>query len=313
MFVAYEYQRPRLTWAAAAAVLLVKEDAAFYLLVFAVYLFVSRREKKKGLLLGGAALAYFILAVSLLMTVGDGAMFGRYDNLATGDGGLAGIAVNFLRNPGYFVEQLLSTSLGDREKLWYLFLLLAPLAFLPFLTQRYSRLLLLAPLLLNLLTRYKYQYNAGYQYSFGIAAFLFYLTILNLSEWKGSSRRPLLLLAVCASCFLYTMNVIPRLVGHVGQYHRNQAVYQQMDALLDTIPPDASVTASSMLVPHLAERDTIYEIAYHSEPDTQYLVLDMRSASQKLSQEQAVSWQKAGYVVDQELKNLVLILKKDDA
>ena len=40
------------------------------------------------------------------------------------------------------------------------------------LARRPGRLLLLAPLLLNLLTQYRYQYDIGFQYSFGIAAFL---------------------------------------------------------------------------------------------------------------------------------------------
>ena len=57
--------------------------------------------------------------------------------------------------------------------------LLIPLGGLPLMAGRPGRLLLLAPLLLNLLTQYVYQYDTGFQYSFGITAFLFYAAVLN--------------------------------------------------------------------------------------------------------------------------------------
>ena len=54
-----------------------------------------------------------------------------------------------------------------------------------------------------------------------------------------------------------------------------------MEAILDTVDPNASVTASTMLLPHIADRSEIYEVHYHKigTPDsryTDYVVIDMR-------------------------------------
>ena len=68
-------------------------------------------------------------------------------------------------------------------------------------TGRPGRLLLLAPLLLNLLTQYVYQYDTGFQYSFGITAFLFYAAALNGAE-LSPRLRPRALLGAGAACLL---------------------------------------------------------------------------------------------------------------
>ncbi len=50
---------------------------------------------------------------------------------------------------------------------------------------------------------------------------------------------------------------------------------------MDAVPEGASVTASTMFVPHLSQRDVLYELTYHPTPDTDYLVLDLHPAYQK--------------------------------
>ena len=50
-----------------------------------------------------------------------------------------------------------------------------------------------------------------------------------------------------------------------------------METFLKNVPKDTSVNASGLIVAHLANRDTLYEILYHdNETDVDYVVLDGR-------------------------------------
>ncbi len=81
LFACYEYRRYPLMFASALAVMLVKEDAAVYV-IFSPCSSVSRRRTGgTPLSLGAFALLYFALALVWLQAAGEGAMFGRYDNL----------------------------------------------------------------------------------------------------------------------------------------------------------------------------------------------------------------------------------------
>ena len=114
-------------FASALAVMLVKEDAAVYV-IFSPCSSVSRRRTGgTPLSLGAFALLYFALALVWLQAAGEGAMFGRYDNL-TGEDGLLSLPKTLLRSPGFFLTQLFHTSSGDSGKWLYLFQLLVPLA-----------------------------------------------------------------------------------------------------------------------------------------------------------------------------------------
>lgn len=103
-------------------------------------------------------------------------------------------------------------------------------------------------MLLGLLTTYAYQYNIGFQYSFGVAAFLLYLLIMNLADFTPFVRRGLLAFSAAAACLTFTAGVLPELEKTVANYADNRSLYRQMDAILETVPQEASVTASCMLV-----------------------------------------------------------------
>ena len=82
--------------------------------------------------------------------------------------------------------------------------MILPLACIPFVTKKPHRLLLLMPLLLiNLMPDYQYQHSVFFQYVFGSSAFIFYGTVLNLSEMKPKLRRTLLLLSLSSSILFF--------------------------------------------------------------------------------------------------------------
>ncbi len=311
-FYFFEKERPVPMFLCALCVLAVKEDAAVYLMVFALYILLSRRRYGYGISLAVLSAAYFAFACYWLRTYGLGTMNYRYENLIlTEEDGLLGVLKTALLNPGFLLTQLFTDKDGTWDKVAYLLQMLLPLGFLPFCTKKASRWLLCAPLLINLLTYYVYQYDLGFQYHFGIAAFLVYAALQNLAELKLPTRHSLLALSAAACFCLYLTTVCPTLGTYVQRYEQNRETYAQMEEILDTIPEDATVCASTFLLPHLAERDVIYETYYHDvnaegRERVDYVVLDARYAS---AQQQMQKFRQAGYTVTREYEGLIIIME----
>lgn len=309
-FYFFESRHPVPMFFSALLVLSVKEDAAIYLLFFALYVILGRRKYVQGLALAVLAGGYFALSAHLLQKYGLGMMVSRFDNLIYDrDAGLLGAVKTALVNPGYLLTQLFTTSTSTWEKVTYFCQLFLPLGMLPFCAKKASRWLLLAPVLINLLTYYQYQYNIGFQYHFGIAAFLFYALILNLPDLGGSRMRRVLLgvALACTFCF-YIYSVMPTLEGYRVRWARGQETYAQMEEILDTVPEDASVSCSTFLLAHMADRAEIYELAYHNnKPDVDYVVIDARYSGWERYQR---AYLLQGYETVSNYPDLIVILKK---
>lgn len=249
-------------------VLLVKEDAPIYIAFVALYWLAVKPRKRHGIILLVLSVLYFFGVVWYLETYGDGAMFWRFDNLTGRDATPVDLIRTAVLNPSLILREML-----HEEKLAFLFYMLLPLGVLPLITRHFGRMILLLPMvLINLMPDYFYQHNIGYQYTYGVAAMLFYLLLLNLGDICGKLRHGLLLFALCATVLLGAM----RLPGQV--FYLQRAVNHAEDnaritECLALIPEDASVRASTMFVPHLSRRE-IFEI--QSRNDTEYAVLDLR-------------------------------------
>lgn len=308
-FYFFEVRLPVPMYLSALLVLSVKEDAAVYLLFFALYVILGRRQYRRGIALAVLAGGYFALTAYLLKTYGLGMMVNRFDNLIYNkDDGLLGALKTALVNPGYLLTQLFTTSKSTWEKVTYFLQLFLPLGMIPFCVKKPSRWLLLAPVLINLLTYYQYQYHSGFQYHFGIAAFLFYVLILNLPAFSTGWRRNLLGVAcACTLCF-YFYSVTPTLSSYWNRWQTGAETYDQMEEILDTIPDDASVNCSTFLLAHIADREEIYELAYHGDkPDVDLVVIDMRYSGWEKHQRAYLA---QGYTVDARYEGLILILKR---
>ncbi|MBR3894217.1 MAG: DUF2079 domain-containing protein [Clostridia bacterium] len=310
-FLFYEKKKYIPMYFSALAVLAVKEDAAIYLLVFAVYLLLSERDWIHGSALSVMAVGYFGLCAYLLNRYGMGMMINRFNNLIyNSDDGLLGAIKTALVNPGYLLTQLFSTGKGGWDKIIYTLQMLLPLGLLPFCTKKPSRWLLVTPILINLLTLYPYQYEIGFQYHFGITAFLIYAMIKNLPELALPTRRNLLAVATAACLCLYVFTIIPKLNVYTTRWQSDSDTFRQMDTFLDeAIPADASVASSTFLLAHIADRETIYEVEYHKhKPDVDYVVLDMRS---KAYVEPMEAYLEQNYTVSAQLDGKILVLKKN--
>ena len=276
MFYFSECQKTLPMFIFAVLTLTVKEDAFIYVIIFALYLIVAKKQFIKGGSMILMSAAYFLMCCVILNHFGEGVMESRYANLQSG-GGLIEAAKTLMMNTGYAVGEIFKTKTDTAEKFIYLAQMLFPLALLPFRNKNFARYILILPIFVNLLTQYKYQYNIGYQYSFSIAAFLFYISVLNLAETKPKEQNTLTFTAAIAGTLLFIMMVIPKSYSYIVKYAAYGDSYRQINQALEIIPDDASVTASAHFIPKLAQRAEIYEDEYHDKPTTEYFVLDIRN------------------------------------
>jgi uncharacterized membrane protein len=325
LFYFFEREKYLYMYLFAFLTLMVKEDAAIYIILFAIFVLLSRKKFLHGSILLLGALTYFGIAINILEAAGtkyaemyanatpnpeiSGPMINRFDNMIyDATDGLVGVIKTALVNPGFLLTQLFTTGESGWQKLAYFLQMFLPLGFIPFCSKKVSRWLLIAPILINMLTNYPYQYDIGFQYNFGIIAFLVYVTIMNLPELKIPSRRNLLSIGVATCLCMYLVSVFPMLYTYYMRWENDQDTYIKMDAILDTIPEDASVCCDTYLLPHLADREEIYELYYHgNEGDVDYVVFDAR---QSIDKKQLNSYLAQGYVIKEEYEGLLLILEK---
>lgn len=256
--------------------LTVKEDAAVYVAFAALYMLLSEKSelnRKKRFLHGGTLLviscAYFAFAAYVLDRYGTGIMESRYGNFVLSGEGLITMIRNVVRNPG-----LVFSESFDTERIIYLLQMLVPLAFLPLCTRKPARFLLLLPMLLiNLMPDYYYQHTISYQYNFGTLAFLFFAAALNLSDFKPEARRSFAACALVASTLLFNSSVMEKRY-YIGKYKDCAYEFQELDRVIELVPDDVSVQASTFLLPHVAARSEIYE--FPSLNDTEYILIDLR-------------------------------------
>ena len=270
LFYGIDRKNSIITAVAALLTLGVKEDAAVYVAVVALYLLLRSAlasDKKWGLIAGSAlmvaAIGWFVAVTGYLATSGDGVMTYRYDNFMYDDSdSLITVIKAVLLRPMKAVFECV-----DAQKLQFIGLTMGALIFLPLMTRRYERLVLLIPyLLVNLMTDYKYQFDIFFQYTYGSTACLIYLVLVNLADWRKDLYRLIALgLAAAVSFGCFWSQIIPKAVRY-PQYCRTYAgYYDALREVLDVIPEDASAAATTYYTTYLSQRDVLYDVRYGSK------------------------------------------------
>ena len=305
LWVFYFGEKERYVYLAIFTVLtlLVKEDVFIYVIIYGIFLIVSKKKYRTGTLMCAGALLYFAISYTILTRSGLGIMTdSRFGNMIYGNGGLIGAVKTLVTNPGYALSQIFIDKDGESvNKLTYMVKLLAPLALLPLATKKMSRYILVAPMLLNLLSTWPYQCDLGFQYHFGIVAFLIYAAILNAADLRSGARRYLFVIACVCSFILYIGLVMGTQTYLVKNQMDFKDVYDKMDDVLcEYIPDDASVACTTYLVPHLASRDEIYETYYHkkngkAKTDVDYAAFIISGSYELQSTREAADYFSAGY------------------
>ena len=267
------------TFIFALATLTVKEDAALYVAFIALFLIFSHKKILHGLGLLIMAICYFFFATYMLMLGGEGIMLGgRYYNIIGRDGSFTDLLRVALLNPALYAAESFTP-----EKLLYALNMFLPVAFLPFMTKKISRWLLIAPLfVINLITDYQYQFNLTFQYSFGSGALLVYAAAINLADMsdapfalpaengseEGSEHSPMkrftaaasaaiIALALTSSVFLSAARA-PSQFSYVQRYFAEDDALDTVGDVLSRIDRSKSVMATSMYLTHLYDVDELY-------------------------------------------------------
>ena len=307
VFYFFEREKYLFMYIATFFVFCIKEDACLYIFFFGLFAFLSRKKYLHGIILAVVSVAYFVTAVSLLTRFGDGVLSNHYQNYMYEENGLIGMVRIILINPGYVFDQTLKV-----EKLNYIVYMLLPLGFMPLATRKVSHFILLLPFMLfNLMTTYVYQYSIDFQYNYGAITCMLYLFVINASELGERPRRYISSLAAVAAVMCSLVTVGPKLGAYIMRYNSSEISFDVMDSVLETIPDDASVKASTFLVPHIADRHEIYEV--NSKNETDYIVFDMRPSLAHETEQLREYYLIMGYEVYEEAENHVLILKNPEA
>lgn len=318
----------KLPWLLAISALLtlgIKEDAAVYVAVAGLYILLrglltqkaGRWDRLAGGALTAGAVVWFLAVTAYLATSGDGVMNYRYANfLYNGSNSLVTVIFAVIMCPMKAVYEC-----ADPVKLGYLSVSLLPLLGLPLLTRRYERYLLLIPyILVNLMSDYTYQHNIFFQYSFGSAAFLLYLTLVNASDWKKAVPRRLICLAAAAACAIaLCVQVVPTALYYPRRCQQNRQEYRLTEAALDKIPADTSVAATGFYTPYLSQRDVLYDVRYTTPAhllSCRYVVLSLRAQDKEYQTyggfDSLVSLlEREGYQMVETLPNVLVIYCRD--
>jgi uncharacterized membrane protein len=252
--------------------LLVKEEIAFIVIGLGFYLFFAQQSRGLGLVLGLFGMAYalvvFTYIIPLFLDNSYDANYFVMDRYAYLGKTIPEIAITLITRPGLVIQHLMVA-----PKIEFILQLIIPLVFIPLAGGEI--LALTIPSLGYLLVGdYAYQNSIHYQYTAPIIPFIFFALVLG---WKRISmlripnrinatgaRFPapfflpsLVLTASLANYYLQAPG--PLAIGfEPGLYTMDGRVALGND-LLSQISPAAVTMAEANLVPHLSERQFIYQ------------------------------------------------------
>lgn len=242
-------------------VCLVKEDAPLYIISIGLYAFFENKGSFKRLHGAVAAIlsgAYMIFITKWLTENGDGKTMtsSRFGHLLTDpEGGIIDVVISAFSNPGYLLSQLL------QEKTLIFFLqVMIPLLFLPFFTKKIHRYLLMIPfIVMNLIigVNYGYAANIDFQYIFGPATLMIFMSLINVHDMSPQMRKNIpILWSIATVLFFAGMQADD--AAYIRQYTEKRDYYVQSEQMLDSIPEDAVIAGNSLIISHLCDREEVY-------------------------------------------------------
>lgn len=286
--------------------MLVKEDAPVYIACIGLFVIFGKRKYVAGTLMTVGAVIYFVVVTTLMREYGLGVMTYRYDNfMVDSAGSLMDVIRNFVVNPAYAVSECFSS-----EKYPFLLYMFVPVGFMPLATKKISQFILLLPMvIINLATDYQYQYSIFFQYVFGVTAILFYMAISNYSELGEKARRFMCSVAICSAVIIMPLASLSR-TYYIENYSNTKEQIEVLDKVMESIPKEASVGATTFFIAHLADREELYEYPYKfgKSPLPEYLILDLRYY--KVTEEDEIYFEENGYEEVAGQASLYQILKR---
>lgn len=249
--------RDRNGWALLAIllVLLTKEDAGLIVLPFGVLIALVWKKRIGWIIAASGLVAFLVSFLVLLPALSPSDELLYTDRYATIGQGPIGIVTGIITRPWVLLE-----GFGNMSQVAYVAMLL-----LPVLAALLAPWVLLAgaPVLFaNLLTAHHYQYDIRYHYTAFLIPLIAIASVMGLSR-IASWWRPQVATCVLAGCLAAAIagQVLFAPFPYGPRRHDwggTPAELHDLEAAVDLIPDDVVVSASSVLLPHLAHRDEIY-------------------------------------------------------
>jgi uncharacterized membrane protein len=266
--LAFERRRIRTGVALLALAASTKENSLLTVWFVGVFLIGRPTTRRLGLVLTlVAGIAFFTIIRGMLADRAGVAFRVRYGDLG---GTPFDLVVHLLSNPG---AALVHLPMGPR--LLYLMRLLAPIGFLPLLAP-FALLPALPGVVQNLFSRVDSQISNQYQYDSLILPFLFVAVIAALQRtYRADSvwRRRLPSALVLVSIGAYT-TVSPLRPSELARLPSMLRIHSSdLGVMLKQVPRRGSVAASTRLIPHICQRDSVYIISTQPLP-TDIIAID---------------------------------------
>ncbi len=261
----------------------IREDAAFGLIATGIFLVMIGFRPLLGAVLTVVSMAWFLLVKFVIMPWAGPWWFADIyrELVAAGESGYGSVVKTILVNPNYFLRTLL-----NEAKATYVLHLLAPLAFL---SVRHPALwvLMLPGFIVTLMTTgYAPTTSISFQYTTNWIPFLFAAAAIALhlrGERLGRAAARGSVLALCFGvlCHSYVFGSIFQQNTFVGGFSKvdfeptpeKKERYRNLRALADMIPPDASVAATELEIPHVSTRLDAYTLKV-SAGEADYLLIN---------------------------------------
>ena len=229
-------------------VMSVKEDAAIYVMSIALYVFAHEKKYIDGSILFLLSIIYFVAATSIVNSLGDGIMTDRLSNyMPEGKDGFGAVIETCISDFGYLLSQVFTA-----DKIMFMVWMLLPVGFAPFMSGKKSLLVLLIPMLvIDLMSNWQYQYDVKFQYTFGVAGLIVFMTILIISQ-SDSLRKNQIVLYSTAMCIIMCFSLFfPRAAAYIESDDNSKARTEQYDSLIAEIPNDVEISANGCYMPHM--------------------------------------------------------------
>ena len=262
-------------WAAVLTLLasfLVKEELPLVALGFAALLLL-KRQWGPGLALGGASLAWFIIAVKVVIPAFAGGDY-RYTSFYAS---LGGDEIEIVRTVLTDPVRTLGVLANDaRMKLRYLAAIFGPGLGLTLASGPFA-VLTLPTLAYSLLSDYSHQYSVQTHYPATLVPLAVGTSLLGMSRLRGRIRdlaTPAVLVASVVLAYLY--GDVPLGPKFDPSRFALEPRYAAISGALAAIPPEARVSATDFVAAQLAHRRYLREYSFQNTcGDSDYVILDI--------------------------------------
>lgn len=281
----------RLYFLTFAVLLLIREDVPLLMCFVGLYCVMSDepRYRRAGWITIVVSLIYFAVAKGVFMSsiglLDDGVKSYGYDyyyeEMIPNKLGVRDFAMTLLTNPGFIISLV-----AKEAKIHYLLVIFVPLLFLPAWAGR-ARVILAYGFIFIFLASRTAVFSSHFQYSAVFLPVAIALAPVGLRRLRDARPMDTSLTATIMGCVLVASLLVSWKHGAIvendsfrGGFGRvarslNESTQKRYDSLVELIgriEPDASVSVSDRLGPHVSNRAEVYQL--NQDIDTDYVLID---------------------------------------